>query len=203
MFHMKPVATMLILGLALAGCGRAATPTSTLGTTALPAPANAIVANNSGRLAEPVAVQPTVTVTAAAPEAAPAADTLPVFDASQDDPPSLTINAYSAEEASPYVEERTPYNVLVESRSAHTATISWYTKVATKGEIQYGRSWGFEKNGFTTTKTEEVAGNFHQFTLTELRRFTAYTFHVTAVTPLGLRFGEKDRTFRTKFWSWR
>ena len=119
--------------------------------------------------------------------------------------PRLGVAAFLASEDPPSynVDDRTPFNVVVVSRSAHTATIAWHTEVPTRGVIDYGRAWGFDDNGYTNAYTDDVAKTDHQITLTDLRRWTGYVYRVTAITPLGLRFPEKERKFRTKFWAWR
>jgi hypothetical protein len=105
----------------------------------------------------------------------------------------------------PYnVSDRVPYNVVVVDRSAHTATIAWHTEVPTKGLIEFGYTWQFDKHQFTDSMRDDVAKTDHQITLTNLSRFRSYTFKVTAITPLGLTFSDNtNRKFRTKFWAWR
>jgi hypothetical protein len=116
----------------------------------------------------------------------------------------LTAQEAASNPPSYRVDERTPYGVVVVKRSAHTATIAWRTDVPTKGVVDYGYAWGFDKKGFTEAFKDDVAKTDHEITLTNLSRFRAYNFKVTAVTPLGLRFSEgKTRSFRTKFWAWR
>ena len=202
---------------ALAGCGKAAvpgTPATPLvpapgaGQPALPPETAAIITSHTGRVAPTVsAARGPLAASEAVPEAppalVPASGSPALVGAEEDDPPSLA--AYMALEDPPSynVDDRTPYNVVIPERSAHTATIAWHTEVPTRAIIEYGRAWGFDKNGFTHKFVDDVAKTDHQITLTELRRWTGYVYRVTAVTPLGLKFPDQERKFRTKFWSWR
>lgn len=222
MAAVRSIASLSLLVL-LAGCGRAASPAVPVAPLAPVAPGGAgqataaaaeaapgdIITSHTGRVA------PTVTAlagpaallagpdAAVAEEAPPAAALAAAPAEGMEDP--AAIAAYMAAEDPPSynVDDRTPFNVVVAERSAKTATIAWHTEVATKGVIEYGRAWGFDDNGFTHKFVDDVAKTDHQITLTELRRWTGYVYRVTAVTPLGLKFPEKDRKFRTKFWSWR
>lgn len=180
------------LVLSLAGCGKVANATLVMVPEAA-TPAAAIISNNAARLT------PTETPVATL---APTITLLPGLEA-EDDPPTLANAAY--EDAPSYqIDDRIPYGVAVVTRMAHSTTIAWRTEVPTRGTIDYGRVWGFGKNGYTGEYTDEIAKTDHQITLTDLRRFTAYQFKVTAITPLGLRFQEpQERKFRTAFWSWR
>lgn len=202
---------------ALAGCAKGPAPIS------VPLPAAPLVAPLA-----PVAVAPVAAVTlpvAARPgalkagshvvdrgaavfsaaEAAPTAAELAADSAPGEDDPPLFISAYmaAAEPPSYNVDDRIPYGVVVAERSAHTATIAWRTEVPTRGIIEYGRSWGFDKNGYTHQFVDDVPKTDHMIALTDLRRWTGYTYKITAVTALGLKFPEQERKFRTKFWSWR
>lgn len=219
MIHARSFVLLPLLAV-LAGCGRATSPAvpaapaqvAVAASGAIEAPARtrepaAIITNHTGRVA------PTVAATRAVEQAGELADDGMAVSAApalpmaaipdQDDPPAIA--AYMAAEDPPSynVDDRTPYNVVIAERSAHTSTIAWHTEVPTKAVIEYGRAWGFDKNGFTHTFKDDVAKTDHQITLTELRRWTGYVYRVTAVTSLGLKFPEQERKFRTKFWSWR
>lgn len=213
----RPLALLPLLAL-LAGCSKAASPAVPAPLTAPAAPmaveaaaaapipvTTAIITNHTGRVAPTVSAArgPLATDEAPAPEADLEAPPAAAEADALDDPP--TISAFLAAEEPPSynVDDRTPYNVVIPARSAHTATIAWHTEVPTRAIIEYGRAWGFDKNGFTHKVVDDVAKTDHQYTLTELRRFTGYVYKVTAVTALGLKFPEQERKFRTKFWSWR
>lgn len=120
-----------------------------------------------------------------------------------DDPPGLVLHAVEAAPPNFFITDRTPYGVVVTERSAHSVTIAWRTELPTTGRIEYGRAWGFDKQGYTGELRDEVAKTDHKLTLTDLRRWTGYRFRVTAYSALGLAFPEQERNFRTKFWSWR
>lgn len=208
MRRVLPWISVALLAVVATGCGKAA-PTGSLAvapSAALPVEAPAIaptvnlvstgsanlVANNAASLQAPTGAR---YVELEEPPAGTPAEL-------GDDPANISIA--STDDGSYRIDERTPYGVVVVERSAHTATLAWRTDVPTKGLIQYGRTWGFDKNSFTDSYRDDVAKTDHKITITGLRRFTSYTFRVTAVTPLGLQFSDKvDRKFRTKFWSWR
>ncbi|GEM_PF-4512156 len=119
-----------------------------------------------------------------------------------DDPPIIAAMAFD-NPPSTWVDDRTPYGVVVAARTATTLTVAWRTETATRGKVSYGRVWGFEKNGYTGSYTDDVAKTDHMVTITGLRRFSAYKYRVSSTTALGLQFPEKERTVRTLFWSWR
>lgn len=159
--------------------------------------AGSIIANNAARVTAPEAPAGTQYVELEAPP--PGTPSV-----AGDDP--IAISSLSEEDNPPSyrVDERTPYGVVVVDRTAHTATLAWRTDQPTRAIVQYGRTWGFKKHGYTDSFLDEVAKTDHKITITGLRRFTSYTFKVTAVTALGLKFSDnQDRKFRTKFWSWR
>lgn len=214
MRRVLPYLTASILAVALVGCGKAA-PTGTLAVDALP-PASPVQAASAPSAPAPEPALSAVAAPSLAEASMPVITTgappveldEPPADApaeAGDDPKSISIAAVDgAPDGSYRIDERTPYGVVVVERSAHTATIAWRTDVATKGIVQYGRTWGFDKNGYTDSFRDDVAKTDHKITITGLRRFTSYTFLVTAVTPLGLQFSDKTpRKFRTKFWAWR
>lgn len=120
-----------------------------------------------------------------------------------DDPPGLVLRAVESTPPNFFITDRTPYGVVVTERSAHTATIAWRTELPTTGVIEFGRAWGFDKKGYTNELRDEVAKTDHKLTITDLRRWTGYRFRITAYSALGLPFPEQERSFRTKFWSWR
>lgn len=206
--------SLIVPLVALAGCAKGpiatAVPLSSTPLAAAPAP---VVAQPVVQSALPVAAKPGQIATShvvdrGAPdvEAVPTAAELAADPApGEEDPPSL-IRAFAAAAAEPpsyNIDDRIPYGVVVAEKSAHTATLAWRTEVPTRGIIEYGRTWGFEKNGYTDKFVDDVPKTDHMIALTELRRFTGYTYKITAVTALGLKFPEQQRTFRTKFWAWR
>jgi hypothetical protein len=139
--------------------------------------------------------------------------TSPAAEAAEDARLAALAKA-AADEPPPYdPNDRTPYGVVVVERSAHTATIAWRTNAPTKGLIEFTKTRDFLGNkllrkapkGFTGCETakDDVAKTDHKYVITGLSRYTSYTFKVTAVTPLGLKFPEKEHTLRTKFWAWR
>lgn len=135
----------------------------------------------------------------------------PAAEAAED--ARMAAEAKAAADAPPpyNIDDRMPYGVVVVARSATTATIAWRTNVPTKGLIEFAKTRDFKgmpmlritPKGFTDRVLDEVAKTDHKYTLTGLSRFTSYTFKVTAVTPLGLKFAEQERPFRTKFWALR
>jgi hypothetical protein len=212
-----------LLAIALVGCGKTA-PNGTLGVSAAApvaapqaaqapvkaqpkqtaiAPSTvskpALVSNNGSTLTVPETAEVTLGADSVDLEVPPVGTPTVLGD----DP--VSMSAMAEEEAPSYkIDDRTPYGVVVAERTATTATFSWNTEVPTRGIIQYGRTWGFDKNGFTDSYKDDVPNTSHKITVTGLRRFTSYTFKITAVTPLGLKFSDNtNRTFRTKFWSWR
>ncbi len=196
MHFIRPLVSLTLLA-TLAGCGRATSPAMPVTPSAPLAPPAAAEAPIE------VPVEPAAIITSHTGRALPTVSMVRAAIADEDDPPALA--AYMAAEDPPSynVDDRTPYNVVIAEKSAHTTAIAWHTEVPTKGIIEYGRAWGFDKNGFTHKFTDDVAKTDHQITLTELRRWTGYVYRVTAVSPLGLKFPEQERKFRTKFWSWR
>ena len=221
MNRVRPICILLPLLAVLAGCGKAASPAVPVAVAAPVAPVLAaqaapegasIITSHTGRVAPTVTAArgPAASVALApAPEAELAdapAGAAPVEDLAADgpdDPPMIAAYLAAEDPPSYNVDDRTPYNVVIPARSAHTTTIAWHTEVPTRAIIEYGRAWGFDKNGYTHKVVDDVAKTDHQYTLTELRRWTGYVYRVTAVTPLGLKFPEQERKFRTKFWSWR
>lgn len=225
----QPLA-ILMAAVALAGCGRAVSPAATAVSAPsrfLPAGAQAstvrptvsiianngagIIANNgAGIIANNGAglnTLPDLDLRYADtnPPASPAAE------AAED--ARLAAEARAAQDAPPpyNVDDRMPYGVVLVARSATTATIAWRTNVPTKGKIEFAKTRDFKgmpllritPKGFTDSVFDEVAKTDHKYTLTGLSRFTSYTFKVTAVTALGLKFPEQERPFRTKFWALR
>ena len=190
----------------LTACGQAGAPNGVLRATSLAgAEAGAIISSNAARAAAP-----------AVDVALPALDLAyaePDPPASPEEEEAAEARTQAAEAPSPgySVDDRMPYGVVVVSRTATTATIAWRTNVPTRGLIEFAKSRDFKGNkvfrihpqGFTDRVVDDVAKTDHKYTLTGLSRYTSYTFKVTAVTPLGLKFAEKERSFRTKFWALR
>jgi hypothetical protein len=209
MLHIRfhALTSLSLAALLLTACGQSGTPTAALqqNLTSVKPAAAGLVASNTSRMADPsVKVAPSVSITPATPIADPKVDPDARFDVGPDDPPDLIARMEGEVYApSAYIDDVTPYNVVVTERTAHTTTIAWHTEVPTRGIIEYGRSWGFEDYGYTKELVDDVAKTDHKLTITELRRWTGYKFRVTSVTALGLKFQEQDRSFRTKFWSWR
>jgi hypothetical protein len=202
---------------ALSGCARGpiatAVPRSNAQETAAIGPmADRVGQTAAGQTALPVVAEKGAIATshvvdrgALAAETEPTAAELAANSApGEEDPPAL-MRAFTAVADPPSynIDDRIPYGVVVAEKSAHTATIAWRTEVPTRGIIEYGRSWGFDKNGFTEQFVDDVPKTDHMIALTKLRRFTGYTYKITAITSLGLKFPEQERKFRTKFWSWR
>jgi hypothetical protein len=213
-------ATITCLGaialLALAGCGHetgSMTAASRLAPGLGITTSDALVASNTSRLVAPNTSRVIAPNTSrvASPEVAPtvtssmiASDPQAALDSGPDDP--LTLVAREETMVNPpsfKISDRVPYAVVVADRSAHTATISWATELPTRGLIEYGRSWGFDKHQYDLSYHDDVPAMFHKVTLTGLRRFTGYEFRVTAIDALGLKFPEVQRHYRTKFWSLR
>jgi hypothetical protein len=177
--------------------------------------AGTIISNNSARVSVPnpanteLALDPTADLDRFYAEPNPPAT--PADEAAED--ARLAAEAKVAEDSPPpyNVDDRMPYGVVVADRSAHTLTIAWRTNVPTKGLIEFAKTRDFAGNkflriapkGFTDRVRDDVAKTDHKYVITGLSRFTSYTFKVTAVTALGLKFEEKVRIQRTKFWSWR
>lgn len=123
-------------------------------------------------------------------QASSAEDAILTAQDTQSNPPSFRID------------DRTPYGIVVAARSAHTATIAWRTDIATTGVITYTKYSLFGKAGATQTYTDTVAKTDHEIAVTGLSRWTKYSYTITAIDPLGLKFSDnRSRTFRTKFWS--
>ncbi len=205
--------SLLVPLVALAGCAKGPIATAVpLSSAPAPAAAVAAVVAPVSQAAQPVAAKPGAIATShVVDRGAPAVEIEPTaaelaanFAPGEEDPPALMRAFMAAAEPPSYnIDDRIPYGVVVAEKSAHTATIAWRTEVPTRGIIEYGRSWGFDKNGFTDKFVDDVPKTDHMIALTGLRRFTGYTYKITAVTSLGLKFPEQERKFRTKFWAWR
>lgn len=207
----------LVLSATLVGCGQAGAPTGAMRTTTLAPSARAlgptlkpealeldsaaaILSNNSAGLNAPASLDPVKAVS----DPRYAADHAEAIGqaSAQEDQQNAAQEAAS-NPPSYKVDDRTPYGVVVTERTATTMTIAWRTELPTKGLVEYGKTGSFKKNGFSGSFRDDVAKTDHKITLTKLSRYTQYTFKVTAVTALGLKFPEQERTARTKFWALR